>query len=476
MVAIQLWVWAAAFTGGRVGPTPRLGASRAATRMVDVTSAAVAAKGFELPFAHAFDSPEAQETLAQLAMHAADTAIDWAVPAIIVLSSTLFIGFGRKGGDDPDEFITKLLGGRKAEPSELLKIEDLSSKVESFEYSFKRVQGSKADAQRSRQAYELGRELAAVGPLDDAQLTKLRRLQSKFKSDSAALARKVGTTLPEMRLAALKEGVAQHASGEEESEEAAERAADDDDDDEKGGSGLFGSLLGAFSGLGASSDVELAKQEALELCADAIDLEAAYIADVARVLTPKQRSKFGQILGGGSKADGMAGARSRGSRSRPSWVDGSLDALAPAYAAEGRRALVAGGNAHAGAGSRAAAPPASVYVLTFDGDVQASQVGGLREELTAVLMDAHAGDEVLLKLNTGGGTVTGYGLAASQLQRVKDAGLILTICVEEVAASGGCARLRTPPQRSRSRSRRARAEESACATPRRARGRSAPRL
>ena len=31
----------------------------------------------------------------------------------------------------------------------------------------------------------------------------------------------------------------------------------------------------------------------------------------------------------------------------------------------------------------------------------------------------------------------GYGLAASQLQRVKDAGLTLTVCVDEVAASGG---------------------------------------
>ena len=72
-----------------------------------------------------------------------------------------------------------------------------------------------------------------------------------------------------------------------------------------------------------------------------------------------------------------------------------------------------------------------MYVLTFFGDVTASQVSGLRQEVTAVLGAAqlHRGDEVVLVLNTGGGTVTGYGLAAAQLARIKDAGLKLTVCV-----------------------------------------------
>merc|ERR1719386_565516 len=81
-----------------------------------------------------------------------------------------------------------------------------------------------------------------------------------------------------------------------------------------------------------------------------------------------------------------------------------------------------------------------VYVLKFFGDVTASQVAQLRQEITAVLTSAEAeerADEVVLVLNTGGGTVTGYGLAASQLLRLKEAGLPLTICVEQVAASGG---------------------------------------
>lgn len=80
-----------------------------------------------------------------------------------------------------------------------------------------------------------------------------------------------------------------------------------------------------------------------------------------------------------------------------------------------------------------------VFVLKFDGDVRATQVSRLREEITAVLniCDKERGDRVVLQLNSGGGTVTGYGLASAQLQRLRDAGLPLTICVDEVAASGG---------------------------------------
>ena len=80
-----------------------------------------------------------------------------------------------------------------------------------------------------------------------------------------------------------------------------------------------------------------------------------------------------------------------------------------------------------------------VFVLQFFGDVRATQAAALREEVTAVLRSAkkNRGDEVVLVLNTGGGTVTGYGLAAAQLTRLKAAGIKLTICVEQVAASGG---------------------------------------
>ena len=79
----------------------------------------------------------------------------------------------------------------------------------------------------------------------------------------------------------------------------------------------------------------------------------------------------------------------------------------------------------------------NLYVTRFPGDVTASQLNELREEVTGILRSAQPQDEVLLILQSGGGTVTGYGLAAAQLQRLKRKGLKLTICVEQVAASGG---------------------------------------
>ncbi|MFT6372516.1 MAG: serine protease SohB [Gammaproteobacteria bacterium] len=78
-----------------------------------------------------------------------------------------------------------------------------------------------------------------------------------------------------------------------------------------------------------------------------------------------------------------------------------------------------------------------VFVLDFDGDIKASAVSSLRQEITAVLSLAEKSDEVLIRLESGGGMVHAYGLASSQLQRIKDREIALTICVDKVAASGG---------------------------------------
>ncbi|HFI0622283.1 TPA: protease SohB [Streptococcus suis] len=78
-----------------------------------------------------------------------------------------------------------------------------------------------------------------------------------------------------------------------------------------------------------------------------------------------------------------------------------------------------------------------LFVLDFEGDIQAKQVDNLREEITAILTLASQGDEVLLRLESPGGSVYGYGLGASQLLRLKDKQIPLTIAVDKVAASGG---------------------------------------
>ena len=78
-----------------------------------------------------------------------------------------------------------------------------------------------------------------------------------------------------------------------------------------------------------------------------------------------------------------------------------------------------------------------VYVVNFEGNIAASAVDNLREEITAILSVANRKDEIVVKLESSGGMVHSYGLASSQLDRIKKAKLKLTICVDKVAASGG---------------------------------------
>lgn len=79
----------------------------------------------------------------------------------------------------------------------------------------------------------------------------------------------------------------------------------------------------------------------------------------------------------------------------------------------------------------------TLYVVDFDGSTDAHETDALREEITAILMVANDKDEVLVRLESGGGVVHGYGLAASQLQRIKDKNIELTVSVDKIAASGG---------------------------------------
>ena len=81
--------------------------------------------------------------------------------------------------------------------------------------------------------------------------------------------------------------------------------------------------------------------------------------------------------------------------------------------------------------------PHRIFVIHFNGDVRASAVTALREEVTAILLTAKTNDQVLCCLESPGGMVNAYGLAASQLQRIRQANIPLVIAVDKVAASGG---------------------------------------
>ena len=78
-----------------------------------------------------------------------------------------------------------------------------------------------------------------------------------------------------------------------------------------------------------------------------------------------------------------------------------------------------------------------LFVLDFHGDIMASEVGALRETISALLTEATPKDEVLLRLENAGGAVHEHGLAASQLLRIRARNIPLTVAVDKVAASGG---------------------------------------
>ncbi|MBU3917132.1 protease SohB, partial [bacterium] len=82
-------------------------------------------------------------------------------------------------------------------------------------------------------------------------------------------------------------------------------------------------------------------------------------------------------------------------------------------------------------------PGKRLFILDFEGDIRASAVESLKEEITAILTVASPSDEVLVRIESAGGMVHTYGLAASQLSRFKKRNIPLTVAVDKVAASGG---------------------------------------
>ncbi|MGA1296669.1 MAG: protease SohB [Burkholderiaceae bacterium] len=79
-----------------------------------------------------------------------------------------------------------------------------------------------------------------------------------------------------------------------------------------------------------------------------------------------------------------------------------------------------------------------VYVVSFNGDLQASQTQALREVVNALVpLLRKDRDEVVVRLESPGGVVHGYGLASNQLLRLRESARKLTVCVDKVAASGG---------------------------------------
>lgn len=145
------------------------------------------------------------------------------------------------------------------------------------------------------------------------------------------------------------------------------------------------------------------------------------------------------FLGLGSGALGRMAGKSRGRlkvRHLNREYDQATHAIEHAQESDGLRSLIAQLRGHIKR-DKTEKQARRIYVLDFKGDLRASAVESLREEITALLALPDAPDEVVVRLESPGGLVPGYGLAAAQLRRVRERDIDLTVCVDTMAASGG---------------------------------------
>jgi len=155
-------------------------------------------------------------------------------------------------------------------------------------------------------------------------------------------------------------------------------------------------------------------------------LELNFIKNIVETFGSERATGLRTALLGDIAARGSGGLLIQLQERPLSIMLGSLD-----YSSSSEVTITKGSNGvNLGVGKR-------LFVTHFPGDMTASQVTELREEVTAIVRCAKPDDEVLVVLQSGGGTVTGYGLATAQLLRLKESGLKLTVAVEQVAASGG---------------------------------------
>jgi len=428
----------------------------------DNSIAFAAAIAFAAPIAARADEgvfgPLTNDDLRTIFVNLAESVISWVVPAVVLVVVTII----SKAPPEPDvndlpPFLAQALG-MSNEPKEYLKVEGLNAKLLSFDYSLQKEIVSKDAALRANRlatfSRNFGAELGSLG-LSASQIDRLEKDVVKFNKADSILAKKLDAKLRELRArsissgcdfaqlidSAMDDGEGEAAEGEGEGAGAgvtpnatmaeanarhnAEEYTTDsaatlvksppsassrkDVSDERGSFNERGSfeLMKAMQAALQSSQLS---SEINELREQRLTLETSLLASLSSILTPDQATSLATAVkhkGAGSSAIGV------------------IEAL---------RSLASSAGVY-----QVLSHPPKVFVLKFFGDVTASQVGNLRQEVTAVLRNANAsaGDEVLLVLNTGGGTVTGYGLAAAQLTRIKSARLRLTICVEQVAASGG---------------------------------------
>ena len=391
----------------------RVGVMATMTATVAMTPAAAfaadnALSGAWASFTHAFATPEAKE----LFMYTLKTLISWGVPSVTVAVALFFaISASRRGarmgGDKPSGpfgFIKGGANGAKPRTEPYLEIKRMNDKLDDYGLSFEAATVSELQAERSRKNMEFSKKFgAALGQLSEDECQAILNANKKWQMTDARLASQMNQILAQMRATSIEMGGKRGKKDASDDESAANASSDESKDDEESSSFLDG-LKNVFA---SDKNAGLSKKLA-KLTTARASAENQYLQAVSTALPKSRRESLIKLLANPRELAG--------------WQN-NTDILAFDPENDENSKL----------------KKKHVFVLNFFGDVRASQAEQLREEVTGLLRSAkkERGDEVVLRLNTGGGTVTGYGLAAAQLMRIKDAGLKLTICVEQVAASGG---------------------------------------
>jgi len=347
---------------------------------------------------------------------------------------------GGNGGGRIDRPTSKLNIGIPKQT--FLKVTKLNSKYDSYRYSMVKATRGKAAAASELRAkgFEdaLWRALGADGNgggalegLTSAEGTALITLEREFLAEAADLVKDVAeltreitnaAVLEEMEemgveagvLVALMESnatsvidaevVSEDGGEKSEGESTAAKDAKKGDDEKK-----------KPHKIEKHADIVKAVKEVEAMNTEILVLELDFLQSVVEILGPHHADAIRTAVMG-NMINGQAGTLLKSLNERP------LASVLSSFNGETDTAIGRKKN---------------LYVTRFPGDMSASQLNELREEVTGILRSSQPGDEDLLVLQSGRGAVTGYGLAAAQLLRSKSAGMKLTVCVEQVAASGG---------------------------------------
>ena len=358
---------------------------------------ALALKAF-LSVWNLFVGPAAQS----LGLRVLTRLIDYGVPAAVVVFAIVMAGGDDdKAEDMPEENPLKKLfkgsskkSGVGAPAKEYIRIESLGDKLSSMEYTIAASTTSKADAARAQRRRNLARRFGDdLGDIGDTALAGVAAAEASWRKKAAAPAEAAAAARADIRSISVKLGG-----------ESAPRSAVGGDRDEDA-SGLDKQLARDTERKQLEKKRGRAEKALAAAQKHSLELEASFLMVAS------------EALGDGTSAWEKRAALAKLVAAPVSWDPTDVPLPRNPGLASGKRA----------------------FVLNFEGDTAPAQTASLREEVTAIVRSADAarGDTVILRLVSGGGSVTGYGLAMAQLLRLKEAGLHLTVCVEQVAASGG---------------------------------------